>query len=207
MCVRPLNGRHRRLKPLVFLRSWAPFLIFFFFHYEAVMQHALQKVLSKRLGAGAEFVKKAELSGQTHVTHSHQTRTVQQDQIAKSLSPHAPKSPYPSPNVKISAGEKPHLFERKCHVVNSVYLFLFFLYNAARNLTFVHHQSLASFLNEEGGLRKQQNLRARTTNRRSGYGPSVPFSSRLRLAEGQGTIHVFSLLAIQLTRSLFNKNK
>lgn len=50
------------------------------------MPHALQKVLSKRLGVGAEFVKKAELSGQTHVTHSHQTRTVQQDQIAKSLS-------------------------------------------------------------------------------------------------------------------------
>lgn len=97
-CVCPLNGRHRPLKPLVFFGSWAPLQFFFFFflcvlHYEAVMQHALQKVLSKRLGAGAEFVKKAELSGHTHVTHSHQTRRVQQDQIAKSLSPHAQKSP------------------------------------------------------------------------------------------------------------------
>lgn len=127
VCVCPLNSRHRSLKPLVFLWSWAPpFIIFFFFFcYEAVTQHALQKVLSKRLGAGAEFVKKAELSGQTHVTHSHQTRTVQQDQIAKSLYPHAQKSPYPSPNVKIPSGEEPSLslFERMCHVVTLSLLF------------------------------------------------------------------------------------
>lgn len=80
-----------------FSEAGLPSNSFFFFvcvlHYEVVMQHALQKVLSKRLGAGAEFVKKAELSGHTHVTHSHQTRRVQQDQIAKSLSPHAQKSP------------------------------------------------------------------------------------------------------------------
>lgn len=59
VCVCPHNGRHRSLKPLVFFWSWAPLFIFFFFCYEAVTQHALQKVLSKRLGAGAEFVKKS----------------------------------------------------------------------------------------------------------------------------------------------------
>lgn len=31
VCVRPLNGRHKSLKPLVFLRSWAPFRGGFFF--------------------------------------------------------------------------------------------------------------------------------------------------------------------------------
>lgn len=150
--MRPLNGRHRPQKPLVFLGSWAPFSPFFLFHYEAVMQHALQKVLSKRLGAGAEFVKKAELSGQTHVTHSHQTRTVQQDQIAKSLSPHAQKSPYPSPNVKISAGEKPPLFERKCHVVNSLYLFLFFFVQCCSKSHFCTPPILGIFPQRGGWL-------------------------------------------------------
>lgn len=135
---------------------------FFFFCYEAVTQHALQKVLSKRLGAGAEFVKKAELSGQTDVTHSHQTRTVQQDQIAKS--PHAQKGPYPSPNAKIPAGEEPSL-SLWAQVSRRHFISSFLFVQCCSKSHFCTPPILGIFPQRgRGRLRKQQNLWARTTN-------------------------------------------